>query len=67
MVKYEVFDSVKEAIDDGCMYGLDFLPLSEEALNLLKEGKALKTDNAEYVQIISMESYKGEKAVIVNG
>ena len=70
MVKYDVFDSVKEALDDGVMWGIDFLPLSEKALTLLKDGMVLKTDNGEYVQIIAMEGTDMDakaKGVIVNG
>ena len=64
---FDVFNSVQEAVEDGTMWGADILPLSEEALSLLKEGKVLKTDNGEYCQIIAMESELNSKAVIKNG
>ena len=67
MTKYDVFNSVQEAVEDGTMWGADILPLSEDALSLLKEGKVLKTDNGEYVQILAMESEVNCKAVIING
>lgn len=70
MVKYEVYDSVKDALDTGWMYGVDFLPLSEKALELLKDGMVLKTDNGEYVQIIAMEGTDMDaeaKGVILHG
>ena len=69
MVKYEVFDSVQDALDAGTMYGVDVLPMSNEAIRLLKEGKALKcSENGEYVQIIAMEGTDIDaEAVIIDG
>lgn len=52
---FEVFNDELEAKEDGCLWGVDMIYLSEEHINLLREGKVLKTDNGEYVQIISME------------
>lgn len=51
-VEYEVFDSYEEAREDGTMWGCDTLPLTGELIELIKSGKAIKTDNCEYVQII---------------
>ncbi len=69
MVKYEVFNSVQEALDAGTMWGVDVLPISKEAIRLLKEGKVLKcSDNGEYVQIIAMEGTDIDaEAVIIDG
>ena len=69
MVKYEVFDSVQDALDAGTMFGVDVLPISNEAIRLLKKGKVLKcSENGEYVQIIAMEGTDiGAEAVIIDG
>ena len=57
-VEYEVFDSYEEAIEDGARWGVDNLPLTDELIELIKSGKAIKADNCEYVQIIY---YGGEE------
>lgn len=59
--EYDVFDSLQVAIDDGILFGLDKLPLSSEAIDLLKQGKVLKADNCEYVQIIYLAEETGGK------
>ena len=69
MAIYEVFNSVQEALDAGRMYGVDVLPISNEAIRLLKNGKVLKcSDHLEYVQIIAMEGTDIDaEAVIIDG
>lgn len=56
MSKYSIFNSKQEAIKDGTLWGVDALRLSREDIKLLENGKVLKTDNNEYVQIIYLES-----------
>lgn len=56
MSKYSIFNSKQEAIKDGTLWGVDALRLSREDIRLLENGKVLKTDNNEYVQIIYLES-----------
>jgi hypothetical protein len=53
----DIFNTEQEAIDDGCLWGVDLIYLTEEHISLLKAGKVLKTDNGEYVQIMRL---KGE-------
>ncbi len=53
--KFDVFESVEEAEEDGTLWGVDYLYLSQEHIDLLLQGKTLKTDNDEYVQILSLE------------
>lgn len=67
IVVYEVYNSVEEAMDAGTMWGVDFLPLDNVAIGLLKSGKVLKcSNNCEYVQIIAMrqDEIMGEVAII---
>jgi hypothetical protein len=52
---FDVFESVEEAKEDGTLWGVDCLYLSQEHIDLLLQGKTLKTDNGEYVQILSLE------------
>lgn len=47
-----IFNSLKEAEDDGVLWGEDLIVLSKKHIDALLEGKAIKTDNSEYVQII---------------
>ena len=54
MGKIKVFKSLEKAEADGTLWGEDLIVLSKYHIQSLLEGKALKTDNGEYVQIIVM-------------
>lgn len=55
MEEFRVFNSEHEAIEDGTLWGCDTIRLTLDHIGLLLSGKALKTDNGEYVQIIILE------------
>ena len=50
--KIKIFNSLEEAENDGLLWGKDLIVLSKKHIDALLEGKAIKTDNGEYVQII---------------
>ncbi len=46
------FNTLEEAKADGILWGVDLIVLSKKHIDALLDGKVIKTDNSEYVQII---------------
>ena len=65
----EVFDTVEDAVDAGMMWGGTFIPIAKEAIDLLLEGKVLKTTVCdEYMAIIAQEGVdQMPEGVLVDG
>ena len=65
MKKIDVFNSYEEACEDGCLFGVDHILLTMEHIDILLQGKVLKTDNYEYVQIIEIENMPNTAVEVV--